>query len=77
MANTVAAFVLKSPVQHDGSFAFFSPQVFYIKDIPCRLVPHEVVLIYMFGILSATLAAVWAAFPLSKLYPAEVLQYDQ
>mgnify|MGYP003879947319 CR=1 FL=1 len=77
MANTVAAFVLKSPVQHDGSFAFFSPQVFYIKDIPCRLVPNEVVIIYMFGILSATLAAVWAAFPLSKLYPAEVLQYDQ
>lgn len=77
LVNVVGGIFLGSPGKASPSFAFFSPQVFYIKDIPCRLVTYEIVIIYMFGILSATLAAVWAAFPLSKLYPAEVLRYDQ
>lgn len=77
IVNGAAGLLFHSPVTGDQNFAFFSPQVFYIKDIPCRLIPHEVIIIYLFGVLSASLAAVWAAGPLSKLYPAEVLRYDQ
>ncbi|AEJ19384.1 ABC transporter permease [Gracilinema caldarium] len=77
LVNSFLGILFHIPVQEGRAFAFFSPQIFYIKDIPCKLVPYEVLIIYGFGILSATLAAVWAALPLSKLFPAEVLRYDQ
>jgi lipoprotein-releasing system permease protein len=77
LVNSLIGILFHISVQDGGSFTFFSPQVFYIKDIPCKLVPSEVLIIYGFGMLSATLAALWAALPLSKLFPAEVLRYDQ
>ena len=59
-----------------GSFAVFSPAVFYIKEIPSRILPHEVVLIFMFGFLSALAAAWFASRKASKIQPAEVLRYE-
>jgi lipoprotein-releasing system permease protein len=56
------------------SFAFFSPAVFYIKEIPSRVIPHEVVLICMFGFLSALLAAWFASGKAARTEPAEVLR---
>ncbi|WP_304221870.1 ABC transporter permease [Gracilinema caldarium] len=76
-ANVIVTFISGNAIQFDQRITFFSPQVFYLKDIPCRLVPSEVLIIYLFGLLSATLASLWAAGPVSKLYPAEVLRYDQ
>ncbi|MDR1108546.1 MAG: ABC transporter permease [Spirochaetaceae bacterium] len=60
----------------DGDFSFFSPAVFYIKDIPSRIIPHEVLLIFMFGFLSAVLAAWFASGRVSRTRPAEVLRYE-
>ncbi|MCL2181435.1 MAG: ABC transporter permease, partial [Treponema sp.] len=58
-----------------ANFSVFSPQVFYIKEIPSRVLPGEVAFIFMFGLLSA-LAASWAASrKISKIQPAEVLRY--
>jgi lipoprotein-releasing system permease protein len=57
-----------------GSFAFFSPAVFYIKEIPSRVIPHEVFLICMFGFLSAILAAWFASGKAARTEPAEVLR---
>lgn len=57
-----------------GSFAFFSPTVFYIKEIPSRVFPHEVFLICMFGFLSALLAAWFASGKAARTEPAEVLR---
>jgi len=57
-------------------FAIFSPQVFYIKEIPSRVIPHEVVLIFLFGFLSALLAAWFASGKVSGTRPAEVLRYE-
>jgi lipoprotein-releasing system permease protein len=59
-----------------GQFAIFSPAVFYIKEIPYRIIAGEVVLIYMFGFLSAVLAAWLASIGISKIQPAEVLRYE-
>ena len=59
-----------------GNFAVFSPAVFYIKEIPSRILPHEVVLIFMFGLLSALAAAWFASRKASKIQPAEVLRYE-
>jgi lipoprotein-releasing system permease protein len=59
-----------------ASFAVFSPQVFYIKEIPSRIIPREVVLIFLFGFLSALLAAWFASGRAAKTRPAEVLRYE-
>jgi lipoprotein-releasing system permease protein len=59
-----------------AEFAIFSPAVFYIKEIPSRVIPHEVFLIFMFGFLSALLAAWFASGRVSRIRPAEVLRYE-
>jgi lipoprotein-releasing system permease protein len=59
-----------------GDFFFFSPAVFYIKEIPTRIIPGEVVLIFLFGFLSALLAAWFASRRTARIRPAEVLRYE-
>ena len=58
------------------NFAVFSPAIFYIKEIPSRILIHEVILIFMFGFLSALTAALIASGKISKIQPAEVLRYE-
>jgi lipoprotein-releasing system permease protein len=57
-----------------GDFAVFSPAVFYIKEIPSRIIVQEVVFVFMFGFLSALFAAWFASGQVSKMKPAEVLR---
>jgi lipoprotein-releasing system permease protein len=57
-------------------FAVFSPRVFYIKKIPSRVIPLEMVFIFLFGFLSALLAAWFASGKASGSRPAEVLRYE-
>jgi lipoprotein-releasing system permease protein len=57
-------------------FAIFSPRIFYIKQIPSRVIPMEMLLIFMFGFLSAVLAAWFASGKVSGARPAEVLRYE-
>jgi len=59
-----------------GNFAVFSPAVFYIKEIPSRILPFEVALIFMFGFISALAAAWFASRKVSNIQPAEVLRYE-
>ena len=61
---------------HVEEFAVFSPRIFYIKEIPSRVIPHEVILIFLFGFLSALLAAWFASGKVSGTKPAEVLRYE-
>jgi lipoprotein-releasing system permease protein len=71
--NTVAGFWGAGQA---GDFAVFSPAVFYIKEIPSRIIPREVVFIFMFGLLSALAAAWFASGKISRIQPAEVLRYE-
>ena len=57
-------------------FAVFSPRIFYIKEIPSRVIPQEVILIFLFGFLSALMAAWFASEKVSGAKPAEVLRYE-
>jgi lipoprotein-releasing system permease protein len=57
-------------------FAIFSPTIFYIQEIPSRIIPYEVIIIFFFGFLSALLAAWFASRRVSKEQPAEVLRYE-
>ena len=59
-----------------GSFAIFSPTVFYIKEIPSRLIPHEALIVFLFGFLSALAAAWFASGKASRTQPAEALRYE-
>jgi lipoprotein-releasing system permease protein len=59
----------------DG-FSIFSPAVFYIKEIPARIIPREIALIFMFGFMSALLAAWFASRKVSRILVAEVLRYE-
>jgi lipoprotein-releasing system permease protein len=73
MLNTIAGFF---GGHQAANFAVFSPAVFYIKEIPSRVIPAEVVLIFMFGFLSALCAAWFASRKAAKIQPAEVLRYE-
>jgi lipoprotein-releasing system permease protein len=59
-----------------GGFAIFSPTVFYIKEIPSRLIPGEALIIFLFGFLSALAAAWFASGKASRTKPAEALRYE-
>jgi lipoprotein-releasing system permease protein len=63
-------------VDSGGSFALFSPAIFYLKEIPSRVIPHEAVMIFLFGFLSAVLSAWFASKKTALIKPAEVLRYE-
>ena len=74
LANTIAGFF--GVGGSSANFAVFSPTIFYIKEIPSRVIPHEAVLIFIFGFMSALLAAWFASGRASRTRPAEVLRYE-
>jgi len=61
--------------QREG-FAIFSPAVFYIKELKARVIPQEVLLIFLFGVFSALGASWFASGRVSRIKPAEVLRYE-
>jgi lipoprotein-releasing system permease protein len=73
LINLVAALFGVSGAE---GFAVFSPAIFYIREIPSRVIPREVVLIFLFGFFSALLAAWFASGRVSRTRPAEVLRYE-
>jgi lipoprotein-releasing system permease protein len=58
----------------NGSFAFFSPDFFYIAAVPVRLPFTEVLFIFISGAASAMVAAWAASIRISSLKPSEVLR---
>jgi lipoprotein-releasing system permease protein len=76
LLNFIPAYFFGSGAFGDGEISFFSPTIFYIKEIPSRIIPHEVLLIFSFGFLSAVLAAWFASGKVTRTQPAEVLRYE-
>jgi lipoprotein-releasing system permease protein len=74
--NMAAAFFTRDASIMDDNFAVFSPAIFYIKEIPSRIIPWEAALIFLFGLLSALLAAWFASGKVSRTNPSEVLRYE-
>lgn len=73
--NAVSLFLL-GPSAGVDTFSIFSPAVFYLKEIPSRVLPHEALLIFLFGLSSATVAAALASGRVARFRPAEVLRYE-
>jgi lipoprotein-releasing system permease protein len=59
-----------------SAFAIFNRQIFYFDGITARLLPTDVIIIYLFGLLSAVAAAWLASRRVAKINPAEVLRYE-
>jgi lipoprotein-releasing system permease protein len=76
LLNWLAALFDQGGSMMGEDFAVFSPAIFYIKEIPSRVIPHEAVLIFLFGLFSALLAAWFASSRVSRTNPAEVLRYE-
>jgi lipoprotein-releasing system permease protein len=73
--NYLVNVLLPNAVYSEG-FSFFSPAIFYIKEIPCRVIPIEAACIYLAGVLSAAISAFMASKRATTLNPAEVLRYE-
>jgi len=58
------------------AFSLFSPEYFYMQEIPVRVFFSEVLFVFVFGLFSATAAAWKASSTISSLKPAEVLRYE-
>jgi lipoprotein-releasing system permease protein len=74
LINTLAGFL--GGGGGGGEFAIFSPRIFYIKEIPSRVIPREVVLIFLFGLLSGLISAWFASGRAARTRPAEVLHEE-
>jgi lipoprotein-releasing system permease protein len=57
-------------------FALFSPEYFYMNEIPARMFFPEVLFVFLFGVVSAGCAAWMASRSIVQLKPAEVLRYE-
>ncbi|HUX12288.1 MAG TPA: ABC transporter permease [Spirochaetia bacterium] len=59
-----------------GEFSIFSPSYFYLSAVPVKVVFGEVYSIFLFAVLSATIAGVFAARRATRIKPAYVLRYE-
>jgi lipoprotein-releasing system permease protein len=77
VVNGVAALVqLLGGAVGEGEFTIFSPAYFYITEVPTEAVPWETMGIFLFALVSATLAAYFASFRVARIKPAEVLRNE-
>lgn len=72
--ETAVAFLYGAFGGSGGAFQFFSPDLFYIGDVPVRLSFGETVFIAASGAASAVAAARAASSRVSRILPSEVLR---
>jgi lipoprotein-releasing system permease protein len=77
LVNSVAALAARIAGGFGGdSFRVFSPQYFYLVEVPVRVLFPETFFVVAAAIASSMTAAVAAAGRLARLAPAEVLRYE-
>jgi lipoprotein-releasing system permease protein len=59
-----------------ADFAIFNRKIFYLDGITSRIMPSDIIIIYLFGLLSAVFAAWFASKRISRINPADVLRYE-
>jgi len=59
-----------------GEFSLFSPQHFYIDQVPAEVLFPETLGVFMFALASAVVAALAASRRAARIAPAEVLRYE-
>lgn len=76
--NGFAALVARIAGTHavDAAFRVFSPQYFYLMEVPVRVLFPETLFVVAIAAASAAAAAGAAASRVSRMRPAEVLRYE-
>lgn len=59
-----------------GRVSIFSPDIFYIKNVPIRILLPETCMISFFAILCSYLASFFASRKVVMIKPAEILRYE-
>lgn len=59
-----------------GRVSIFSPDIFYIKNVPIRILLPETCMITFFAILCSYLASYFASRKVVMIKPAEILRYE-
>lgn len=67
--------ILVENVQGDA-FAIFDTTYFYMDKVPCKLFFVEMFFVFLFGLCSATFAALIATKKMTSIQPAEILRYE-
>jgi len=80
LVNIVLALLQRfiSPLLGEGGerFSIFSPAYFYLSEVPARVLLPETLLINLFAVFSAGLAAFGASARVAEVRPAEILRYE-
>lgn len=74
--NIIMFFSILTSTESGDEFYILSRYTFYFENIPVRLFFAEIFYIFLFGVFSASFAAMIAAKKILKLKPAEVLRYE-
>jgi len=77
--NFLFPLLAKLPMLHDMQFtpiSIFSPDVYYIDQVPVRVMPGEAVLINIFAVACCVAAAYFASRKIADFKPASVLRYE-
>ena len=80
--NNILLYIIEnilSPFVGEVNFeriSIFSPDVFYIKHVPIRILLPETLFIVFFAILCSSLAAYFASKKVIDFKPAEILRYE-
>ncbi|HRY73912.1 MAG TPA: ABC transporter permease, partial [Spirochaetia bacterium] len=75
-ANAAAALWSRLSGLSGGDFRVFSPQYFYLMEVPVRVLFPETLFVVAAAVASAAAAAGAAASRVASLEPAEVLRYE-
>lgn len=67
--------ILLENVQRNN-FAIFDTSYFYMDKVPCKLFFLEIFFVCLFGLCSATFAALIATKKMTEIKPAEILRYE-
>ncbi|MDR3301333.1 MAG: FtsX-like permease family protein [Spirochaetaceae bacterium] len=59
-----------------ADFAIFNRKIFYLDGITSRIMTSDIIIIYLFGLLSAVFAAWFASKRIARINPADVLRYE-
>lgn len=73
LAIVTALFV---PFAGAAAFSLFSPAYFYLNQVPSRVLFHEALIIYLFGVMTSVAAAFFASRNAASIKPQEVLRYE-
>ena len=75
--NVIIYFVSSIAENSDGSnFAIFNKMYFYMEEVPTKIFFNELFFIFLFALVSSTLAAWIATKKVIEICPAEILRYE-